>query len=364
MDPTSSELVLDIVVDHVEKHYASPAPRVFSRQERLARLLALLKQVFGRPSRSGIAADECPPQQALVDISLKVGQGAVLGICGEKGSGKTTLLRILAGLERPTSGRVALSGRVAGVFALGEGPCHRQLSVRENVLLTATRLELGRDWVRHNLAAIAQYAQLDVALKTPLGMVPKEAYWRFAWALALRSSPKILLIDELPLTADPLLADDVRREIASRRTAGLTVVLSGNQPAQVALLCSHLAYLQQGRIGDCGPASEPPPPPPAAPSQQPDGPLLWYWMSMPLQGWATYVRLDPSHVQRKQAQGYELTLATPPWVDAEGVCSLEPWQPAARAARRDIGTTRRGGNPGAGVRLKGSSSGAICPAPS
>lgn len=334
MYPASGDLVLDVVLDRVEKDYPSAAPAVFSRQERLARLCALLKQVFG-PRAAGAAPDQPPRRKALADVSLTVGRGTVLGIYGEKGAGKTTLMRILAGLEQPTCGRVRLGGRVAGVFPLTEGPCHRQLSVRENVLLTATRLRLGRDWVRQNLPAITQYAQLTVAAKTPLGMVPKEAYWRFALALALRSDPQVLLLDELPLSSDPGLAEEVRREIDARRDAGRTTIITASHPAMLNPLCSHLAALEKGRLGECYvPCSEPAnetsaAPPPLPPPPPPAGPLDWYWMSLIPLGWATYVRVDEPHVERKRAKGYRLIRATPPWVDEQGVCSLDPWQPRA-----------------------------------
>jgi ABC-type polysaccharide/polyol phosphate transport system ATPase subunit len=328
-------IVLDhVALDHVEKHYPAPLPPVFSRQERLSRLLGLLRRVFARPCGPDAATDGAVWRPALVDISLNIGAGTVLGICGERGSGKTTLLRILAGLERPTRGRVSVVGRAAGVFALTEGACHRQLSVRENILLTATRLRLGRDWLRQNLAAVAEYADLDTALKTPLGAVPREAYWRLAWALAVRSDPQVLLLDDMPI-GDPLLADDVCREIASRRAAGRTVVLAGTQAAQLAPLCSQLVCLQQGRLVDCQPANDPMPAPvneveskvEVEGKVEGEGELEWYWVSSPQDGWGAYLRLAPANAQKRRAKGQRLIPARPPWLDAQGASPLEPWWP-------------------------------------
>jgi ABC-type polysaccharide/polyol phosphate transport system ATPase subunit len=301
---------------------------VFSRGERLARLRNLILRIFGASEDSSITIDAAPRQPALADICLSVGAGAVLGICGEKGSGKTTLLRIIAGLERPTLGRVMVLGRVAGVFGLTEGSCHCQLSVRENVVLAATRLGLGREWVRRNLAGVAEYATLTTALRTPLGMVPRDAYWRFAWALAVRCEPDVLLLDQIPWGIDALLEEDIRREIAERSAAGCTVIVADSYPAQLAQFCSRVIRLERGRLVDPPPVA-PPPSSAASPvaAVEPDGPWEWYWVTSPKLGWGTYMYLTPPNVQKRRLKGLRVIPASPPWLDAQGGSPLEPWWP-------------------------------------
>src|SRR5438445_11940127 len=69
---------------------------------------------------------------ALRDIAFDVEEGECLGLIGHNGSGKTTLLKVIAGILRPTAGRVTHRGRVAALLELGAG-FHPELTGRENV---------------------------------------------------------------------------------------------------------------------------------------------------------------------------------------------------------------------------------------
>ena len=73
---------------------------------------------------------------ALRDVTFSVAQGETFCIVGENGSGKSTLLQIIAGILRPTSGHVAVHGRVAALLELGSG-FNPEFSGRENVYLNA-----------------------------------------------------------------------------------------------------------------------------------------------------------------------------------------------------------------------------------
>jgi ABC-type polysaccharide/polyol phosphate transport system ATPase subunit len=328
-----------VVVDRGTKAYSVTPSPVFSRGERLARLRNLILRIFGAAEDSSVAGDAAPAQAVLTDISLNVGAGAVLGIYGEEGAGKTTLLRIIAGLERLTSGRVAVLGRVAGVFRLTEGACHRHLTVRENIVLTGTRLGLGREWLRRNLASIAEYANLTTALRTPLGMIPADAYWRFAWALAVRCEPQVLLLDQMPRGLDACFEEDVRREIAERSAAGCTVIVSDSYPGQLSQFCSRVIRLERGGLVD--PPSDVPTIAAAAPSPsasaEPRGRSEWHWVACPQEGWAAYLYLAPPNVQKRQLKGQRLTPARPPWLDAHGGSPLEPWWPEPQGPPQPAG---------------------------
>ena len=81
--------------------------------------------------------------EALRDVSLDVPQGLVLGIIGANGSGKSTLLRLIAGIYRPSAGRIVVTGRVAALLHLGLG-FHPELSGRENIIIGGLAAGLSR----------------------------------------------------------------------------------------------------------------------------------------------------------------------------------------------------------------------------
>src|SRR5437764_2752401 len=80
---------------------------------------------------------------ALRDISAEIERGTTVGLIGPNGSGKSTLLKVLAGILRPTAGRVSANGRIASLLELGAG-FNGELSGRDNVYLNASLLGLSR----------------------------------------------------------------------------------------------------------------------------------------------------------------------------------------------------------------------------
>src|SRR5262249_10350510 len=97
-----------------------------------------LKERFVR--RAGSAGDDF---WALRDINVEIGRGQTVGLAGANGSGKSTLLKVLAGILRPTTGEVAVAGRIASLLELGAG-FNGELSGRDNVYLNASLLGLSK----------------------------------------------------------------------------------------------------------------------------------------------------------------------------------------------------------------------------
>jgi energy-coupling factor transporter ATP-binding protein EcfA2 len=80
---------------------------------------------------------------ALRDVDLEIGAGQTVGLIGPNGSGKSTLLKVLSGILAPTTGTVAVRGRIASLLELGAG-FNGELTGRENVYLNAAILGLSR----------------------------------------------------------------------------------------------------------------------------------------------------------------------------------------------------------------------------
>jgi ABC-type multidrug transport system ATPase subunit len=187
---------------------------------------------------------------ALDGAGLEVREGEIYGLLGPNGAGKTTLMKTVLGLQRPTSGSIALFGRphsralLAEVGALIEMPglwahldavTHLRLHAKlrgvalERVGTVIDQVQLGE--VRHR--KVAKYS---------LGM-----RWRLGIAIALLAEPRLLILDEPTNGLDPIGVREMRGIIRSLAAAGTTVLISSHQLTEIAQICDRVGVIVAGR---------------------------------------------------------------------------------------------------------------------
>src|SRR5471032_1349639 len=99
------------------------------------------------------------PFWAVRDVDVTVERGSCIGIIGENGSGKSTLLRLIAGVIRPTEGRVVVNGRISALLELGAG-FNPEFSGRENIFLNASILGFTDAETRERIPSIEKFAEI------------------------------------------------------------------------------------------------------------------------------------------------------------------------------------------------------------
>jgi ABC-type polysaccharide/polyol phosphate transport system ATPase subunit len=194
---------------------------------------------------------------AIQDLSLSLRRGESLGLVGRNGAGKTTTLRLLAGITRPTRGRVRTYGRVASLLNVGAG-FHPELSGRENVLLNGVILGLTRAAVRERYDAIVDFSGLEPAfLDTPVKHYSSGMYARLAFSVAVHVDPDILLVDEVLSVGDAAFQDrSLRRMLEFRDQGRAAIVFVSHNLAAVELMCQRAIWLDRGVVGASGPTSD------------------------------------------------------------------------------------------------------------
>ena len=143
--------------------------------------------------------------QALDDVSIDVGGGALTALLGPSGSGKSTLLRIIAGLESPDSGEIRLAGEDAtplttqqrGVgFVFQHYAAFKHMSVRENIAFGLKVRKRPKDEVRSRVDELLELVQLQGFGDRYPAQLSGGQRQRMALARALAPEPKVLLLDE------------------------------------------------------------------------------------------------------------------------------------------------------------------------
>jgi ABC-2 type transport system ATP-binding protein len=185
---------------------------------------------------------------ALRDVSLTVGRGEAVGLVGRNGSGKSTLLKLIAGIHRPTSGRVLVrrGAKIGTMIELGVG-FHPELSGRENVYLNASVYGLSRADVDSVYDAVVDYSEIEQFIDEPIKNYSSGMVMRLAFAVAAHLDPEVLLLDEIFAVGDEAFQAKCRQTMRQFIDQGRTVVFVSHSADAVAQVCSRVCVLSGGR---------------------------------------------------------------------------------------------------------------------
>ena len=186
---------------------------------------------------------------ALRDVSLTVRRGEAVGLMGRNGSGKSTLLKLIAGLHRPTTGRllVARGTRVGTLIELGVG-FHPELTGIENVRLGAAIYGLDRQAIDALLPKVAAYSGLGRFMDTPFKGYSSGMRMRLGFAVAAQLDSDLLLLDEIFAVGDADFQRQSMATITDLRKQGHTIVFVSHAARAVADMCDRLCLLDYGRL--------------------------------------------------------------------------------------------------------------------
>jgi ABC-type polysaccharide/polyol phosphate transport system ATPase subunit len=193
--------------------------------------------------------------EALKDVSFSVREGTVLGIIGPNGAGKSTLLRLIAGIYRPTSGRIMVNGRVSALLNLGLG-FHPELSGRENIVIGGLAYGLSRREIRRAMGEIIAFAELEEVIDAPVRTYSSGMFMRLAFSIAVNVDPDILLLDEVLAVGDAHFAEKSRARMEEFKERGKTILLVTHDLATAQGWCHQVLWLDQGRVVALGAPAE------------------------------------------------------------------------------------------------------------
>ena len=226
---------------------AEDVSRTFRVRARETGTLKDLVIARGRPGGTDV--------EALRGVSLEVEPGEAVGLVGRNGSGKSTLLRILAGIIRPTAGRVAVGGRIGSLLELGAG-FHPDFTGRENVFLNGSIHGLKRREIERRFDEIVAFAELEHAIDRPVRTYSSGMYMRLGFAIAAYLDADVLLLDEVFAVGDEAFQRKCFGRIFDFKQRGGTIVFVSHDAAAVERLCERAVLLTHGEKVFDGPTHE------------------------------------------------------------------------------------------------------------
>jgi homopolymeric O-antigen transport system ATP-binding protein len=184
---------------------------------------------------------------ALTDVSLTVKAGDTVGILGRNGSGKSTLLKCICGVLQPTSGEVAVRGKLAALLELGAG-FQRDLTGRENIYLNGSLLGMSKREIDKAFDAIVDFSELEEFIDGPVKFYSSGMTVRLGFAVAVNVDPDILVIDEVLAVGDERFQRKCVDRVKQFQREGRTILLVTHAADTVRSICDRGVVLSHGQM--------------------------------------------------------------------------------------------------------------------
>lgn len=204
------------------------------------------------------------PTRAVEALDLDIADGEFFVLLGPSGAGKTTTLRLVAGLERPDEGRVAMDGADVTdrppaqrdcAFVFQQYSLYPHLSVYDNLAfpLRSPLRRMPPDEVRRRVQHVAELLHIEAKLQRKATALSGGEMQRVAIGRALVRQPRVYLMDEPLSSLDAQLREELRVELRRlQRSSGATVLYVTHDPIEATTLADRIAILEHGRVRQVG----------------------------------------------------------------------------------------------------------------
>lgn len=194
--------------------------------------------------------------QAVKHVSFQVPKGNILGIIGKNGSGKSTLLNAIAGIFAPDSGTIDLKGNSVSLLSIGVG-FQRELTGRENILLSGMLLGFTEKEVRDKTEEIIRFAEIGDFIDAPVRTYSSGMYSKLAFSITAILETDIMLVDEVLSVGDSKFKKksyNKMKQLISDENR--TVIIVSHAMETLGDLCSEILWLHDGEVRMYGEAGE------------------------------------------------------------------------------------------------------------
>ncbi|WP_156760952.1 ABC transporter ATP-binding protein [Microbacterium karelineae] len=192
---------------------------------------------------------------ALRDVSFTVRPGESIGVVGRNGQGKSTLLKLVAGVLLPDEGEVRVNGGVAPLIEI-TGGFVGDLTVRENVRLTAGLHGMSRQQIAARYDEMIEFAELEEFQDTPYRHLSNGMKVRLAFSVVSQLDEPILLVDEVLAVGDKAFREKCYRRIDEMLEGGRTLFFVSHREGDLKRFCDRGLYIRDHRLAMDAPIAE------------------------------------------------------------------------------------------------------------
>lgn len=201
---------------------------------------------------------EANGKRLIEGVSLSVEAGPITCVMGPNGAGKSLMLRLIAGLIRPSTGRIAYGGaavpgknRISLVF---QRPVLLRRSVAANLDHALRTYGIPSAARRGRITELLTLGHLEALADRPARVLSGGEQQRLAMVRALAAGPDLLLLDEPCASLDPQATAAIEALIREASAAGVKVVLVTHDRDQARRMADEIVFLHRGRVAEQAPA--------------------------------------------------------------------------------------------------------------
>ncbi len=184
---------------------------------------------------------------ALKNVSFSVEKGDVVGIVGRNGSGKSTILKCIAGIYKPTEGKITVHGNIVPMLELGSG-FDMEMTGRENIYLNGAILGYSQEFLNAKYEEIVTFSELGNFIYEPIRTYSSGMLMRLAFSIATVVNPEILIVDEILAVGDAPFQEKSRARMNELMSGGTTVFFVSHSIEQIREMCNKVIWLSHGEM--------------------------------------------------------------------------------------------------------------------
>jgi lipopolysaccharide transport system ATP-binding protein len=184
---------------------------------------------------------------ALKGIYFEIQKGETFSIIGRNGAGKSTILGLIAGVLRPSSGRVIVNGRISPLLELGAG-FHHELTGRENIVLNGVLLGQTKAQIIKRIDEIIDFSSLKEFIDQPVRTYSSGMLARLGFSVVAHLDPEILLIDEILAVGDMEFQRKCLGKIMEFKRRGVTIVFVSHSMEDVKAISDRVMWINNHQV--------------------------------------------------------------------------------------------------------------------
>jgi ABC-2 type transport system ATP-binding protein len=194
---------------------------------------------------------------AVIDVSLHIKKGEVVGFLGPNGAGKTTTMRVMTGYTPPSEGTVTIAGYDVITHSLEARrhigylpetvPLYLDMEVTDYLRFMGQMRGMNRAWIKERLPVVIDVVKLGDYRKTHIQKLSKGFRQRVGIAQSILHEPDILIMDEPTIGIDPVQVVETRsliKELGGEHT----LILSSHILPEVSMICRRVIVIHEGRV--------------------------------------------------------------------------------------------------------------------